>query len=84
MTYSEWLKANGPIARLVAAALPPLSELEKLTFNAILDQHSNTILRTAKAIGIDLTDAEAEEVVYRLYGVKDVQPFRREHYDLHC
>ena len=51
MMYSEWLKTNGLIDRPVAAALPPLSELEKLTFNAILDQHSNTILRTAKALG---------------------------------
>ena len=84
MMYSEWLKANGPIARLVASALPPLSELEKLTFNAILDQHSSTILRTARTIGIDLTDAEVEEVVYRLYGVKDVQPFTRADYDRHC
>ena len=60
MMYSEWLKANGPIDRLVAAALPPLSELEKLSFNAILDKHSDTILRTAKALGIDLADAEVE------------------------
>jgi len=80
----DYLASTSNVYRPVAAALPPLSELEKLTFNAILDQHSNTILRTAKAIGIDLTDAEAEEVVYRLYGVKDWPPFRREHYDLHC
>jgi len=60
MMYSEWLKANGPIDRLVAAALPPLSELEKLSFNAILDKNSDTILRTSKALGIDLADAEVE------------------------
>ena len=84
MTYSEWLETNGPIDRLVAAALPPLSELEKLSFNAILDKHRGTVVRTAKALGIDLTDAEVEEVVYLLYGVKDVQPCTRADYDLHC
>ena len=81
MTYSEWLITQAPIDRLVAAALPPLSELEKLSFNAILDKHSNTILRTAKALGIDLTDAEVEKVMERIVGARAV--FRRGHCHLH-
>ena len=70
----------------MAAALPPLSDLEKLTFNAILDKQSDTILRTAKALGIDLADAEveAEVILERLVGVKEYPEFRREHYDLYC
>lgn len=68
----------------MAAALPPLAALEKLSFDAILDGHTGTIVQTAKAIGIDLTDAEVEEIVEKLVGVKEWPAFRREHYDLHC
>jgi hypothetical protein len=67
----DYLASTGNVYRPVAAALPPLSELEKLTFNAILGQHRSTILRTAKALGIDLTDAEVEVILERLFGFKE-------------
>lgn len=78
------MRRNSPIDKLVAAALPPLVELEKLTFDAIFDRHANTVVQAGRSLGIDLTDAEAEEIVYRLFGVKEPPEFRREHYDLYC
>lgn len=84
MTYAEWLQANGPIDRLVAAALPPLAELEKLTFDAILGGYGGTIIRVGRSLGIDLTDPEVEEIVYRLFGVKELPPFKQEDYDVLC
>ena len=83
-TYSQWLETHAPLDQIVVAALPPLAELEKLTFNAILDGYTGSIVQTAKASGIELTDAEVEELVSRLVGVEDVPPFTREDYDRHC
>lgn len=81
MTYTGWREKNATIDKLVAAALPPLAELEKLTFDAILDGHKGIIVQTAKSHGIDLTDAEVEEIVERGGGVKEWPEFR-EHYDV--
>lgn len=82
MTYTEWLGTHAPIDQLVAAALPPPAELDKMTFDAILDQFTGTIVLTAKVIGIDLTDAEVEQIVERLVGVKEWPEFRHAHFDV--
>ncbi len=84
VTYSEWLEHHPAIDKLVAAALPPLSELEQLTFDAILARHAATIAQATTALGITLTDAEVEHLLERLAGVKEMPPFRREHYDVLC
>lgn len=83
MTYSKWLETHAPIDQIVAVALPQLAELDKMSFDAILTTHSGTIVQAAKAVGIDLTDAEVEELVFRLFGVEDV-PLTRADYDRHC
>lgn len=84
MTYSEWLKTNDPIDRLVAAAPPPLSELEELTVDAILGGYKGTVAQNGMSLGIDPTDAEVEEIVFRLVSVKECPPFCREDYDPYC
>lgn len=77
---TEWLQKNAPIDKMVAAALPPFAELETMTFDAILTMHGGTIVLAAKGLGIDLTDAEVEEIIERLVGVKEWSEFRCEHY----
>ena len=57
--------------------------MEKLTFDAIHDRHKEAIAQAGRSHGIDLADAAVEEIVYRLFGVKEPPEFRREHYDLH-
>lgn len=84
MTFNEWFRKDAHIDKLVAVALPPLNELDKMTFDAIFDGYGSTIVQAAKALGIDLTDAEVEEIVERLVGVKEWPAFRHEHYDLLC
>lgn len=79
---TEWSQKNTAIDQLVIAALPRLVKLEQLTFDAILATHKGIIVQTAMARGIDLTDAEVEEIVERLVGVKEEPAFRREHYDV--
>lgn len=69
---------------MVAAALPPLGESEKLTFDGILTKYSAIVVQTVKARGIDLENSEVEEIVYRIVGLQEWPEFRREHYDLHC
>ena len=80
----HWLQTHSPIVAVVVAALPPLSVLETLTFDAILDQHSGTVMKTVKAFGSDRTTAEAEEIVCRLAGLMERPAFRIGHYELHC
>ncbi len=84
MTNTEWSQKNTAIDQLVVVALPPLVELEQLTFDAILDKYTSTIVLAAKAIGIDLTDAEVEEIVYRVDGVEEWPEFRLERYAVPC
>ena len=61
--YTEWSQTNTAIDQIVVAALPPLVELDQLTFDAILDMHKCVIVMPAKCFGIDLTDAEVEQIV---------------------
>jgi hypothetical protein len=84
VTNTEWSQKNTAIDQLVVVALPPLVELEQLTFDAILDKYTSTIVLAAKAIGIDLTDAEVEEIVYRVDGVEEWPEFRLERYAVPC
>lgn len=84
MTYSKWLEVNAPIDKLVAAALPPPAELDKLSFDAILVGYTGTIVVTAKGFVIDLNNAAVEEIVEKLVGVKEWPAFRREHSTVLC
>lgn len=68
----------------VVAALPPLSDLERMSFDAILAECASTVMRVAGALGVQLTDAEVEVLLERLVGVRELPPFRREDYDLYC
>lgn len=68
----------------VFASLPPRDDLDRMRFDAILAGHAATVVRVAGSQGVHLTDAEVEAVLERLVGVREVPPFRREHYDVLC
>jgi hypothetical protein len=78
------LQKNALIAKVVAAALPPLAKLDKLSFDAILGKYKGVIVLPAKGFGIDLNDAAVEEIVEKLVGVKEWPAFRRERYTVLC
>lgn len=84
MVSAEWLERHPSIDRLVAAALPPRVELERLSFDSILARYAGTVPQAANTLGLSLSDAEVEMVLERLVGVQEWPAFRREHYDLHC
>lgn len=84
MASAERLERDQAIDTLVSAALPPQAELERLTFDAIVARHGSTVAQMATALGVRLTAPEVEAVLERLVGVKEMPPFRREHYDVLC
>lgn len=84
MASAERLERDQAIDTLVSAALPPQAELERLTFDAIVARHGSTVAQAATALGVHLTGSEVEAVLERLVGVKEMPPFRREHYDVLC
>ena len=84
MASAERLERDQAIDTLVSAALPPRGELEHMTFDAILALYTPGVVRVAGSLGLTLTTAEVEQLLERLVGVKEMPPFRREHYDVLC
>jgi hypothetical protein len=84
MTPAEQVEHDRAIDTLVAAALPPMVELEHLTFDTILAVYTPLVVQAATALGVHLTASEVEAVLERLVGVKEVPPFRRQDYDVLC
>lgn len=84
MAPAERVGRERSIDALVAAALPPRGELEHMTFDAILALYTPVVVRMAGSLGVHLTASEVEAVLERLVGVREIPPFRREHYDVLC
>ena len=82
-TYKEWIK-TARIEDIIGGSAPPRGELDKMTYADIKDKFGQQIVVAAKAVGIDLTDAELNDIIITLFPVEEWPPFHPSHYDLHC
>lgn len=82
MTYQQWIK-TARIEEIIGGSIPPRAELEKMTYADIRERFGQQIVVAAKAVGIDLTDAELIDVIITLFPVEEWPPFHPSHYDVH-
>jgi hypothetical protein len=83
MTYQEWIKTSR-IEDIIGGDIPPRAELDQMTYADIRERFGQQIVVAAKAVGIDLTDAELIAIIITLFPAEEWPPFRPSHYDLHC
>jgi len=79
----EWIKTFR-IEDIIGESVPPRAELDKMTYADIRERFGQQIVAAAKAVGIDLTDAELLDIIITLFPVEEWPPFHPSHYDLHC
>lgn len=79
----EWVKATR-IEDIIGESVPPRAELDQMTYADIRERFGQQIVVAAKAVGIDLTDAELIDAIFTLFPVEEWPPFHQSHYDLHC
>ncbi len=84
MKYSEWVKRNGHLDRLVKGELPTDKEVGTMTDDEIMEKFGHKIKEVADELGIDLDKNDFYEIIDRLYATPDMPKFHRSHYDLHC
>ncbi len=84
MTYREWVQKHGHIDRLVRGDMPHHKEVEKLTHREIIEKFGHKIKQVAAELGIKLTEDDLIEILDGIYGVPDMPPFDKSHYDRHC
>lgn len=80
--YREWIK-NTRIEDIIGGSAPPRGDLDKLTYAEIGQMIGGRIVAAAKAVGIDLTDAELTDIIITLFPVEPWPAFHPSHYDLH-
>ena len=79
----EWIKTTR-IEDIIGGSVPTRAELDQMTYADISERFGQQIVVAAKAVGIDLNDAELIDVIITLFPVKEWPPFHHSHYDLHC
>jgi hypothetical protein len=82
MTYQAWIKTTR-IEDIIGSSVPPRAELDQMTYADIRNKFGQQIVAAAKAVGVDLTDAELIDIIITLFPVEEWPPFHRSHYDLH-
>lgn len=81
-TYQQWLethKAEGVFSEI----LPPQEELEKMTRKEIKEKYAHKLLHAAKAHGIDMTDADLNDLIDKAAGCEEMPEPHHSHYHLH-
>ena len=81
--YREWIK-HARIEDIIGGSVPPRGDLDKMTYAEIGQMFGRQIVAAAKAVGIDLTDAELTDIILTLFPVEQWPRFHPSHYDLHC
>lgn len=81
--YREWITTTR-IEDILGGSVPLRAELDRMTYADIRERFGQQIVTAAKAVGIDLTDAELIDIIITLFPVEEWPPFHRSHYDLHC
>jgi hypothetical protein len=84
MKYGEWVKKHGHIDGLVKDDLPTDKEVGRMTDDEFIEKDGHRIKQVANELGIELDKNDLYEIIERLYGVPDMPPFHRSHYDYHC
>jgi hypothetical protein len=82
-TYQAWIKTTD-IEDIIGNSVPPRAALDRMTYADIRDRFGQQIVAAAKAVGIDLTDAELIDIIITLFPAEEWPPFHPSHYDLHC
>lgn len=82
-TYREWIRL-ARIEDIIGGSVPPRGDLGKVTYAEIGQMFGRRIVAAAKAVGIDLTDAELADIIVTLFPVEQWPPFHPSHYDRHC
>ncbi len=82
-TYQDWIKTVST-EEIIGGSVPPRGEIDTMTYADIKGKFGQKIIAAAKAVGIDLTDGELNDIIYRLFPVEQWPEFHPSHYDLHC
>ncbi len=81
--YKTWIKTVR-IEDIIGGSVPHQAEIDKMTYADIRERFGQQIVAAANAVGIDLTDAELNDIIFTLFPVEEWPPFHRSDYDRHC
>lgn len=85
MTYKEWAAKHGHAAakKHLRGHLPHQDELDRMTHKEIGEKFAARIKLAARDLGIDVEDADLDDLIDRVCGLDDHPEFHDDHAKLH-